>query len=392
MSWIALLLLACVPARADVLYGPRPPVLESGPYGLHPYARVSESYESNIFRRPNPVGSWIHALEAGVRAGWESAPRHKLDLGYGLEHQVFTTDPSRNNALNHQADFLYKYRAPSGLGASAADAYVNTVDAPNTEQVDRRRRWSNEASLGLEYAPEQGPLFVGLDGRHLVHRYVDHDPDVRGRFNRQELHGRLKAGYRVLPQTRAYAAYRRGAIRYTDEIVSPGKDSKIHGLAAGLETEPTGKLTGKLEGGLDYRRYDDPGVAGGRHARNFTLAAEFGYRPLERTRLLLSARRAVEETANVDDRYYVATGGALSLRHALPRKLSLALLGAYQRNSYPQSARRDHVYQGRAALDYDIQDWLRAGLSYLYRARSTSSAGRFGFHDHVTGLSLSFTL
>lgn len=392
MSWIALLLLACVPARADVLYGPRPPVLETGRYGLHPYARLSESYDSNIFRRPAPVSSWVHALEAGFRAGWQSLPRQRLDLGYGLEQQAFTTDPSRNNALNHSADFLYRYASPAGFGVRAGDAYVDTVDPPNTEQVDRRRRWSNEAWLGLDYAPEEGAFFLGLEGRHLVHRYVDHDAAVRDRFNRQELHGELKAGYLVLPKTRAYAVYRRGAIRFTDESFSPSKDSKAHGVAAGLETAPAGKLTGKVEGGVEYRRFDDPASPGGRHARNAVVAAELGYRPQERTRLLLSASRAVEETAFADNRFYVATGGSLSLRHRLPRKLTVTLLGALQRNSYTLGARSDHVYQGRASLDYDLREWLSAGLSYLYRSRFSSLSGQFSYRSHVTGLSLSVAL
>lgn len=381
-------------------------MLRSGTFEAHPYLRLSGIYNSNVLLQPRSgalLSSWIHQVNAGFKTSLEPAPLHRLEADYDLEHQGFTKDPSANNALNHAAGILYRYLGPSGLTADVRDAYVNTVSPPNTERTERLRWWSNTVSLDSEYSPQGRDAFVGLEAAHTTFLYTDDAPSLRAQANRYEQRAGARLGYRVLPGTRVYAAYRRGLIRYTAATTSPSKNNKSHTAAAGLETGLTGKVEGRLEAGLHYRGYDDAAVpGGGRATRTFTALGELRYRPLERTRLTLTARRTVEEAAFLNNRYYVATGGLAELEHALPWLLTVSLLGGVQRNRYPEQTtlagvaarRRDDVYQARVGLERPVfQDWVLLGASWGYRARfSKGMTEQFNYRGQVAAVTLSLVL
>ena len=45
------------------------------------------------------------------------------------------------------------------------------------------------------------------------------------------------------------------------------------------------------------------------------------------------------------------------------------------------SYRRDDLYQGGIWAEYDIQQWLSTGLSYVYRERDSTFSGEFNYQD-----------
>lgn len=380
--------LACVPARADVLFGPRTPVLAWGGLEAHPYLRLSETYHSNIFLSPpgSEVSSWIHTANPGLKASLEGL-RNRLDLYYDAELQFFTKDPSLNNAVNQGAGILYKYAGPE-VKVVLRDDFLNTVDPPNSEQTGRQRRWQNAAGADAEYAPEGGALFFGVEGSHTAHKYVADNPALRSRLNRYEQRAGARLGYRIMPKTRAYGGYRRGVIHYTADVLPPTKNNKSHTLFAGLEADLANKLDARVEAGLDRRKYDDEPVSGGgRTARNFLFDARLGYEPIERTRLELSASRSLQEALLAANRFYTATGASAALTHRFPERLAVSLRASYERDVYSDSARRDDVYLGRAGLGYKLLDWLRLEAAYQRRARrSRGFSDRFDYRADVYSL------
>lgn len=398
----AVLALAPALASADVLVGPRTPVLEWRGFAAHPFFRVSETYNSNIFLDPEggEDASWIHQLNPGFKAGVEG-DRHRLDLTYEGWLQLFTRDPSRNNAYNQAAGLLYKHTG-SRLTARLREDYVNTVDPPNSEVTGRQRRWQNVLGADVEYAPDGGALFFGLEGSHAAHKYVADNPALRERLNRYEQRAGAKAGYRIMPRTRAYGVYRRGVIHYSADGSPPTKNNKSHAFAAGLETELAGTLDARAEAGVEHRRYDDEAVpGGGREARNLTFDARLGYAPLERTRLELTGSRAVQEATFGGSRFFTATGGALSLTHRFPERLSVSLRAGYERDVFSEPVllagvsrqRRDDLYRGRAGLELKLRDWLSLEAAYQHRARfSRNLEAQFNYREHVSSLAAVFSL
>lgn len=375
------------------------PALRWGRFEAHPYARFSEQYNSNLLLKPVSTGTFVHTFDAGFKGSLTLPERHRLEAAYGLNYQSFTKDPALNNALNHGGDLLYKYEgARFTLGLS--DAYVNTVDPPNSEQTARFRRWQNSGNASLEYMPGQGPLFAALEANHLAFKYIADDPEIRALLNRYELWTGVRAGYQIAPKSRFYGLYRRGLVHYNAVTVSPTKNHKAHLFGAGLETAPDAKLSGRVEGGLQLRHYDDPPRAGSdRDRRDFVVSAGATYRPLERTRLDLLASRALQEATFQSNPYYVATGGSISLSHRLPSDLLLSATGEVERDDFSDEVtiggftgkRRDDLYRARGAVEYPLRDWLTAGVNYFYRVRFSTFSREFDYRAHVSGVTLSAT-
>lgn len=375
------------------------PALRWGRFEAHPYARFSEQYNSNLLLKPVSTGTFVQTFDGGLKGSLTLPEHHRLEAAYGLNYQSFTKDPALNNALNHGGNLLYKYEG-ARFTAGMSDAYVNTVDPPNSEQTARFRRWQNTGNASLEYMPGQGPLFAAVEASHMAFQYVADDPEIRALLNRYELWTGARAGYQIAPKSRVYGLYRRGLVHYNAVTSSPTKDHKAHLFGVGLETAPDAKLSGRVEGGLQLRHYDDPPQPGeDRDLSDFVVSAEADYKPLERTRLELRASRALEEATFQTNRYYVATGGSVGLTHRLPCDLLLSALAEVERDDFSDEvtiggftgARRDDLYRARGAVEYPLRDWLTAGLNYFYRARFSTFSREFNYRAHVGGLTLSAT-
>lgn len=381
MRPLALVLLLAVPASAaDVLYGGwKAPE-------LHPRLGFSESYDDNIFRAPpgRESSSWIHAFEAGLDAAVQSPSEiHRFDVGYDAAYQVFTRDPSFNNAFNQALRAGYRWAAPTGFTASLRDQYVNTNDPPTSEQTGRFRNWRNAVTLDLEYAPEGGRLVLGLDGSHSAFKYVSDVPRLSALLNRTEQVFGGKAGYRLLPKTVVYAAYHRRLIHPTAGPATPPRDSRSHVASAGVEGDLAPKVTGSVEGGLTYRAYPD------RVVRRFTSAARLSYRALEDLVIDGEAFRRFEEATFGVGRFYVATGASASARYRLPAGLGVAAGFGVERDEFGEGPRRrDVIYQARGALDYTLRGRYTLALGHVFRRRDSGGLTTgFGFRNGVTTLS-----
>lgn len=424
----ALLPSVAVPASAgvwDSISQFKKPNMKLGRLAIHPYLKLSEMYDSNIFLQPKshvagnnangnqagPVlGSWIHATNAGAKLDLPVADMHRFALGYDFSYLAYSKDPRTNNAVHQTADIAYKYKGPFGLAGGLVDRYMNTTDPATTELVRRNKRWQNAAAGFLEYAPEGGVLFAGVDFGHTTHKYIGHPDAVTLNLplllNRYEQSAGVKGGYMLAPKTRLYAAYHRQIIHYTVKRPSPTKNNKSHLFDVGVEGNIAPKLTGKIEAGFAYRRYDDENSAAGvnirsRIYRTWAVATKLAYKPLERTTVNLALSRGLQEATFANNRFYASSSANLSATHKLPYKLTAGVNGGVTIDKYPEATtpalggltrnRRDDSYQEGASLDYDIQEWLRTGVSYLHRHKHSVFTEQFNYNDHQTMASVAVT-
>ena len=420
----AALLLSSLPAHAGMFDNASKPEMKSGPVELHPYLKLSEMYDSNIFLQPRsgvkgnnangnsagPVlGSWIHTVNAGLKAGLTLSEMHRLDLGYDMAYKAYKKDPRSNNTVNQTADAMYTYKGPMGITGHLKDSYLNTVDPATSELAggERKRRWQNTAGLDVEYAPEGGALMFGVDGNETVHKYVTKDAALRALNRYEQLIG-FKAGYHVMPKTRVFAAYHRQVVHYTNHPAVPTSNSKSHMLEGGIEGDIAPKLTGQIQSGLQYRKYDDTPIGKNDRSkitRNWVVSTKLVYRPLERTKVDLMLSRSLQESTFQGNPFYIATAAGLNVMHKFPWKVTAGVNAAVEQDKYPQTVpvslgaapsigtirvnRRDEIYQTGGNLDYDIQEWLKVGVSYLYRVRfSHNLSDQYNYRDHQTGMSV----
>lgn len=381
------------PAGADALSDFRKPELRTGTLEAHPYIRLSRSYDTNVLLERRGRSSWIHALTGGLRSGWAPSEAHRLDLDYGLGYERYSRDPQANSALEHGGELRYAYAGPR-LTGRLRQAYVNTVDPPNSEQTARLRRWRSELRGELDYAPEGGLLFAGVEGGHARHQYLGGSPALRALQDRYELRAGARAGVRPRPDARVYAAYRRGSVHYA---AGGGRSHGSHTGVLGLEGLLSPKLAGRVEAGATARRYEQAPA----DARETVMSAALLYRAAQRSELELSARRALEESVFAGNRYYIAAGGSLRARHRLPGGLTVGGLALLERGDYPAPApiagalrrRRDELYHGRLSLEYPFNEWLKAELSHDYRARfSRDASEQFNYRQQITAAALELSL
>ncbi|MDE2237218.1 MAG: outer membrane beta-barrel protein [Elusimicrobia bacterium] len=412
------LVASMAPANAgmfDALDSFQKPNMHYGPVDVHPYLRYTETYDSNIFLQPDshvagqnannntagPVlGSWINTLGLGFTSSVALAEMHKLDLAYDLAYKAYTKDPSNNNTVNQDAGVLYTYTGPMGMSGHARDSYMNTVDPATSEQVKRTPRWENMLGVDGQYAPEGGMLSFGVDAGQTTDKYVS-DPVLGAQLNRYAQLFGFKVGYQVMPKTRAYVAYHRQLTHFTAHPGATSKDNKAHLVDFGVEGRIAPKLTGQIQTGLQYRQYDEAAFAGAsKTTRNWMIATKLTYKPIERTMIDLNLSRALVDSTFGNSQFYIATSAMLDVKHQLPYKLTAGVNLGLESDKYAQSAvingasvqRRDDIDQIGASLDYNIQEWLKAGLSYAYRTRFSKDASeQFNYTDSITSVSLGVT-
>jgi hypothetical protein len=380
------------------------PNLHWGQLQFHPFYRLSKSYETNIYLVPKPQngysvgggvrGSFIMRNNLGIELFLPVGRRHEFAAGYMSEFQNYTTQPEINNAINQGAKFDYKYKGSHGLTFTAGNRYINTNDQAFSQIIERQRRWENRVFAALDYAPEGNRMTAGVDASHMTNKYVG---GIFARdLNRYEQSAGFTLGYRVQPKTRVYASYHRGIIHYTVGRQQPNQDknNKSHDFAGGVTGDLTAKLKGQVEGGVTYREYDEAPIGGvTRITRNFTVSTNLTYAPTDRTTVLFSATRLLQESISGSNRFYINNNATLDIKHRLPYKFTVGVNGAFGLDKYPDTQvastgrrgeRRDDIYQGGAWVEYDIQSWLSTGIAYVYRERNSTFTGEFNYEDQVT--------
>lgn len=395
----AALLLPAGAARAATLQTlqplDEPPTLTHHLVEFHPYLGVSESYDSNIFLHKHAVPSWITTEDLGLRVPAASpSERHHLLLDYDGAHRDYSYSKSSDvkDAWIQDAQGRYWYKSPWGGTLRARELFLSTIDPANSELTGLRRRWQNTAGGELGYEPEERSISVRGGFEETRQKYAGGDP-LLDRYA-QVVGGRV--GFQVQPKTVAYAAYHRQITHFTDNP-NPSRDSKDHLVDFGVEGELAPKTTGRAQVGFVSRRYDSqPAPGQDRETTNLTALVAVAWLPDDRSRLDLTLRRALEESEYDVNQFYISNGALVEASHEFLWKLKVNLSAGAEQDKYPATSvvgpavnRRDDVYQAGAGLEYPLRDWLKAGASYVYRARfSRDLSEQFNYRDDVTTVDL----
>jgi len=387
------------------------PNLKFGNLELHPYYKLAESYDSNIYLvpkdKPNGIrtgggvrSSWITDNTLGLKAMFPIGKMHKLSAAYNAQILNYTTQSQANDAFNQTANLTYNYKRPS-WDAKFWDTYMNTEDPAFSELVERSQRWENEFGTVMGYAPEGGMLFAEVSAKHANHKYLDSSPGGLGfTLNRYEQEFGIRGGYMIQPKTKAYLGYRRGIVHYS--IQPDTKHNKAHYLDAGVEGKIANKLTGRVQTGLSFTKYNNNAVTNaGRpdHVTLWTVATNLNWKPLERTSVDLAASRGLQASTFGKNRYYIANLIGLNASHKLPWKLTAKAGFSAGSDKYPEATtaggktanRRDDTYTESVGLEHQCQEWLSMGASYEHKDRNSIFTDQFNYERHLTMLQVKVT-
>jgi hypothetical protein len=381
------------------------PNMHYGQLALHPYYKLTEVYDSNIYLVPHDLpggqvgggvkSSWITKNDLGVEAELPWNRINSLALGYDAESDIYSAQPSINNTINQAAHAEFVRKGARGIAYKVGDEYVNTTDQAFSELIQRKRRWMNRVYAAIDYMPTNGRLAGGVDADHETDKYID--PTLGAALNRYQENVGFNVGYMIQPKTKAYVSYHRGVIHYGVNPV-PGqqdKSNKSHSAGVGVTGQLTPKLEGQVEAGGTYRQSDAAPVAGASLvARSFTVSTSLTYRPDTYSRVVLTVSRFLQESADPNNPFYNSNNLSLDMDHKFPHKVTAGANLAVGRDLYLNASsvvapdgslssgnRRDDLYQGGGWIEYDIQSWLSTGVAYVYRERNSTLTGQFNYQE-----------
>lgn len=416
LALAAVILASSMPADASMfsaLADLQKPNMKIGQMGIHPYFGVTETYDDNIYLVPpdrdgNAVagggvrGSFITSPNAGVGLNLPIGDLQRFNANYDFRHDFYQKQSKANDATSQKVEGAYAVKG-SRFNGRLFDTYVNTQDPafnPNNgnivapELVARKQRWQNTAGGAFEYGLTD-TAFFGIDAQDTVHHYLE--PSLAASLNRSEVLFGFKAGYKIQPKTRLYIAGHRQIVHYTAGRPSNHKDWLAD---FGIEGEFTAKLKGQVQAGVQHREYDlDRGYVGRRIAQQWQTSVGLNYKATERDEINLRVNRGLNETATAGSGggYYASSGAGIDASHEMGKVKAGANAG-YQTDKYAEAItlggntaiRRDDLYNYGVKLDYKIQEWLLAGVGYVYSRRHSVFSQQFNYKDSRTSASIKF--
>jgi len=113
---------------------------------------------------------------------------------------------------------------------------------------------------------------------------------------------------------------------------------------------------------------------------------------VEKTEVVLYGKRANVENSGGDSRFYTSTLNDISVAREV-KKIRLGAGASFETVQYPERTtaaspkRVDENVNARVTVDYNIQKWLQAGVSYTYKNRASNESDKT-YKDNIAGLQL----
>jgi len=327
---------------------------------------------------------WITHVKPGLSLNYTLPERGSVRLGYQGDYAFYDKNRS-NNWKNNQGNLAVDYRAPGGLILGITELYSRSEDPyGSADQYGTGRvtkRWTNDAQTKLGYNL-MANLRSFLYYNNYKQQYAD-ALDATQDYTNNEYGLGLET--RFLPKTWGFVRYLYGQKRYnstpagqTDEFNS---DSNWHRASAGLTWDPGAKLSGEVNVGYQWHKYDHEFTSAARTVRrndenNWIAQTAVTFLPTTTTALSLSVTRTTRDTASDTNERFVDTGIGLNLQQDFYTKFTLKAGLTYSKNEYNipvGNPRVDDNYTANIGLDYRIRDWLGFGVEYRLNRKDSNT-------------------
>jgi Putative beta-barrel porin 2 len=387
--------------------------IHSGNLKVIPGITVEEVYDDNIYlgngtNRTTELeeSDWITHIKPGIMVDYGFAgQRGGLTLGYQGD-LAYYDDNDQNDWRNHTGIFGLNYSAPGGLFFGVNNVYTSAEDPYGSDSqyklgVAQTKRWENDLGSKLGFVFSNRLKVIGF------YNYYKQDYKEREDFSQDYDDNEFGTGLemKVFPKTWGFIRYHYGERDYyshpaivngvaTNSTNRNDADFDWHRVNMGLNWDSGAKLSGEVNFGYQWLDYDnrlDP--VGNRYEDKDTWIAStaVNFEATKTTTLSLSIWRQVTPTGSNTKEFYEDTGVGLSLEQVFLAKFTLSVIGNYSSNDYNMPAvkkKNNDNYGAGIGLDYDIQDWLSAGVKYSY-SKKDSNYRADEYSDNQFSLSVS---
>jgi hypothetical protein len=357
-----------------------------------PFLSERVEYESNIFQTPNRTrGDMIFRTIPGFLADLTRGP-FSLSAGYRAEIINYLT-LSDQNALNQSGVVQLKADMPR-LKLQLRNDYTETTDSPGSELTGPIKSQTNVLSPAAEYRlTERFSIGASYAWTHIhfpaTSASAGSPNDQQNQAVQQLDEDDQLAGatlwWKFLPKSDIGLNVQYGTSRFSNDS-SRNTQREIVGLT--LRGDLTAKLSSTFKIGIEHQEASSGGPA----FTGVVMGGGWIFQATERTQFTLNTDRSPQVSVFESAQYYVSTSAWLGVRHEFPsRKLAAWLrvgVGEDAYNTKQPTAngvttkyRLDTVLGTAVGVDYAIQPWLRTGLDYTFKQR-TSNFNQFNYDDN----------
>ena len=371
-----------------------------GKLKIIPTIAVQGIYDDNIYRgsgntyidlartrEEREESDWITHVMPGVLLNYTLPERGYLNLGYQGDF-AFYEDNDDNNWKNHQVKMDLIYQAPAGLILGLTNLYRRSEDPyGSAEQVNIGRvtkRWTNDlqGKAGYNFS---GSFRSFLYYNFYKQEYKDDLRDYTQNYDDNEFG--VGAEVKFLPKTWGFVRYYYGERDYNTHYGlstdSNDSSSKWHRANVGLTWDAAAKFQGELNFGYQWKKYDNEFSPMGQRREDkdtWIAATSVSYQPTTTTNLSLTLSRALRDTNSETNEYFEDTAVGINAQQIILRKFTMALGVMYSKNDYnvppgystSGEDREDDNYLANIGIDYNIREWLTAGVAYNYNKKDSN--------------------
>src|SRR3990172_500032 len=348
--------------------------LQLGPVRLHPLFAISEIFDNNIFDTPDDEKSdFITMYSPGIKLFLPiRGMKSEFSVSYLANFLEYRENPDEGR-MEQYVDGSWKTVLPRGLGITLHNRFEDTEIPPTFdsiygELIQRTSRRSNYFTSTVAL-----PNYFARFDSELSYSNNDHQYDAfeGSSYNEQKIGTRLT--YKLLTKLDTLAELNFGKTSYDTNVIS---DSVFYESLVGLQWKETAKTTGNFKIGYRVRDYEEEGFDQF-NGVVFSLESKTQFDTLTNFSVLL--RRSQEEILFTPDRnFYELNSLYLTFSRKLTGKIAASLSNYYQFLDIPavreaESDIETFTWGLRTSVDYKIQKWLFAELSYWYEDRESSS-------------------
>lgn len=348
--------------------------LQLGPVRLHPLFAISEVFDSNIFDTPdNEESDFITMYSPGINLFLPiRGMKSEFSVSYLANFLEYRENPAEGR-MDQYVDGSWKTVLPRGLGITLHNRFEDTEIPPTFDDIygELIQRTSRRANYFTSTVTL--PNYFARFDSELSYSNSDHQYDTfeDSSYNEQKIGTRLT--YKLLTKLDTLAELNFGKTNYDTNVIS---DSVFYESLVGLQWKETAKTTGIFKIGYRVRDYEEEGFDQF-NGVVFSLESKTQLNTVTNFSVLL--RRSQEEILFTRDRnFYELNSLYLTFSRKLTGKLEASLSNYYQILDIPavleaESDIETFTWGLRTSVDYKIQKWLFAELSYWYEDRDSSS-------------------
>ena len=304
-------------------------------------------------------------LTLPIRGGWWLPGKdHSLSADWKADYKN-NRDNAQQNQHNHfvKADAMFSF--PHGFDVHFQDSYSDTFGASGGETDNLHGVISNTFSTMISL-----PDYFRTFDVDFTYENFDQQYDEKGlaRANRNAHNFTLRVPHNLSPKVTIFPEYSYTITEFqTSRVSDPQSDSHTNQIMAGIEWSATARTTGSFKIGHTYMDFDDID----KHNVN-TITAILGVTVdlSSRMDLRITAGRKpsiAEFTANSNAS--INNSSRIDLSRQLQKDWKVSLYFSFDKNTFLDSERKDHVVGIGFTSKYNINKWMNVDVQHSYKDR-----------------------